>query len=397
MTDSRCVASVITPDGRGAVATVVILGPSAAACVAAHFRVASGKPLDTAALNRIVFGRWQSSGNTSEEVVVCRREHDRVEVHCHGGRAAAKAIVRSLLAQGCSEVPWQAIAEYGLSDAVAAEAIVALPQARTERTAAILLDQFRGAMSQATREIMHLLEQNELKRARSQLESVRRLGRLGLHLIWPFRVVLAGPTNVGKSSLINVLLGYERAIVFDTPGTTRDVVSATTAIDGWPVELADTAGLRQNARGPERAGVYLAHQQLKSADLVVLVFDATEPWTDDLQRLIDFRPDALLVHNKCERISTPLVDRPSGLETSALTGEGIEMLSQAISQRLVPEPPPPGSPVPFNERQLSVFEAALRHLDEGNANSAIQRLSTISASPSATTSEGSVFPGPVVM
>ena len=90
-----------------------------------------------------------------------------------------------------------------------------------------------------------------------------------------WRVVIAGPPNVGKSSLINAMAGYERAIVSPLPGTTRDVVTLTTAIDGWPVQLADTAGLRASDDELESAGVKLAGAALAAADLVILVCDAT--------------------------------------------------------------------------------------------------------------------------
>ena len=96
---------------------------------------------------------------------------------------------------------------------------------------------------------------------------------LGRHLVRPWSVVLAGPVNVGKSSLINALAGYGRSIVHHAPGTTRDAVTAATAIDGWPVELCDTAGLRPAATPVERAGIERAQERLAQADLAVLVFD----------------------------------------------------------------------------------------------------------------------------
>jgi tRNA modification GTPase len=93
-------------------------------------------------------------------------------------------------------------------------------------------------------------------------------------------VVIAGPPNVGKSSLINALLGYQRAIVFDQPGTTRDVLTATTAIDGWPVELADTAGIREGDDAIETEGVARALAEIRAADLVVEVWDASQETGD---------------------------------------------------------------------------------------------------------------------
>ena len=103
---------------------------------------------------------------------------------------------------------------------------------------------------------------------------------VGLRLIAGWRVVLAGRPNVGKSRLLNALTGYDRAIVDATPGTTRDVVTARTALDGWPVELADTAGLRPSDDPIEASGVALARARQGEADLVLVVLDRSEPLTD---------------------------------------------------------------------------------------------------------------------
>src|SRR5690606_38488713 len=102
-----------------------------------------------------------------------------------------------------------------------------------------------------------------------------RFKSVGLHLDRPWRVVLAGPPNVGKSSLINAILGYRRSITLDQPGTTRDVLEAQTVIDGWPVRLSDTAGIRDAVECEiESAGIELAHGELQTADLVLWIRDA---------------------------------------------------------------------------------------------------------------------------
>ncbi|MBC8876190.1 MAG: 50S ribosome-binding GTPase [Planctomycetes bacterium] len=170
------------------------------------------------------------------------------------------------MAELCEETP------------IAAEARIALAAARTERTAAILLAQYRGALEAELTAIVALLENEETDAAADRLRRLERYADFGKHLTTPWRVVLTGHANVGKSSLINAILGYERSIVFEQPGTTRDVVTATTAIDGWPVELADTAGLREGGDAVESAGVRLARERLAAADVVVAVFDRTHRW-----------------------------------------------------------------------------------------------------------------------
>ena len=113
-------------------------------------------------------------------------------------------------------------------------------------------------------------------------------------------MVLAGRPNVGKSSLMNALAGHGRSIVHHAPGTTRDAVTLTTAIDGWPVELCDTAGLRPAGDALESAGIERAQERLARADLVVLVCDQSMPWSAEDQALLDQWPEAVLVHNKCD-------------------------------------------------------------------------------------------------
>ena len=102
-----------------------------------------------------------------------------------------------------------------------------------------------------------------------------RYAPLGRRLTAPWRVVVAGPPNVGKSSLVNALAGYQRSIVAPTPGTTRDVVTTRLAIDGWPVELADTAGVREATDALETQGVRLAREATAAADLCLWVLDAS--------------------------------------------------------------------------------------------------------------------------
>ncbi|MFH1267583.1 MAG: GTPase, partial [Planctomycetota bacterium] len=311
----------LTPPGRGAIATLLVEGAQATKLVEGRFRPAGGRPLHSYPVGRIVFGYFSVGSHPREEVVVCRRSEEAVEVHCHGGHVAAARIREAFLEAGSRAVAWQewAADHFRQEDPIAATARVALANARTERTAAVLLDQHHGALRLAVEEIRRLIRAGDAASAVGQLATLLARAELGRHLVDPWRVILAGSPNVGKSSLINALVGYERAIVHATAGTTRDVVSATTAIEGWPVELSDTAGLREAREGLDRAAVELARRQLASADLVLLVFDSSRPWTDADQRLVDAHPNALVIHNKADLPACPTPPRPAGLWTSALT------------------------------------------------------------------------------
>jgi tRNA modification GTPase len=347
--EPRTQVVLLTPEGRGAVATVLVNGPRASAVVELLFESASGRSVMTEPTGRILFGRWRTSG---EELVVCRRGIDRVEIHSHGGHAAPAAIVRSLVQHGCSSLSWQDWLRASETDPIVDSAWLALAQATTGRTAAILLDQLQGTLRKAINEFGQFLGQGSLAAAQSLVAALLEQSNIGLHLIEPWKVVLAGRPNVGKSSLINALVGYQRAIVFDTPGTTRDILTTATALAGWPIELSDTAGLRSSEDELEVAGVQLAEQRLATADLIVLVFDNSTPWNAESQALIAAHQNSVVVHNKCD-LPAAAGDRPAGILTSAVRGDGLGDLERLLSARLVPGAPPPGAAVPFTAQQVA--------------------------------------------
>jgi len=180
---------------------------------------------------------------------------------------------------------------------------------------------------------------------------------------------------------VNVLLGYGRAIVHTSAGTTRDVVSASTAVEGWPVDLCDTAGLRPAGHPVEQAGIALARQSLKTADLVLLVFDLTQAWSASDQDLFEQWPNAVVVHNKSDLVPGPIDSplppagegpgvRAPGILTSALLKTGIEDVLHAISVRLVPNPPDAGAAVPFTQGQVKALVEASRALISGDSAAA---------------------------
>jgi tRNA modification GTPase len=326
---------------------------------------------------RIVFGRWAMGGRDGEDLVVCCRGPDTVDVHCHGGRTAARRIVDSLVAAGCREIECQRMAALCEETPIRTEARNALAAARTERTAGILLAQYRGTLDAALTDIRVLLESEKTSAAADRLRQLDHYAEVGKHLTTPWRVVLTGHANVGKSSLINAILGYERSIVFEQPGTTRDVVTATTAVDGWPVEFADTAGLRDDGDAVESTGVALARRRLAAADVVVVVFDSTEPWTAESTSLAKAWPNALVVYNKCDLVPKPAGDRPTGMHASALTGQGIAELARTLGSTLIPDPPRPDAAVPFTERQVEAIENAICLLDIGRPEEALTTITQL--------------------
>jgi tRNA modification GTPase len=221
----------------------------------------------------------------------------------------------------------------------------------------------------------------------AQLRELYSWADFGRHLTTPWSVVIAGPPNAGKSTLLNALAGYERAIVFDQPGTTRDVVTAATAIDGWPFELADTAGLRSGGDELEQMGIARATSEMRTADLVILVFDLTEPWTTDNARLIEATPRRLIVYNKADLLAAEpahaarLGDRPAGIAASAKTGIGIDRLLAAIVHEIVPRVPARGAAIPFAAEHVERIAAALDLGGRGHLTEAAAMLARLVALP----------------
>ncbi|OHB77167.1 MAG: hypothetical protein A2W31_14795 [Planctomycetes bacterium RBG_16_64_10] len=362
---------VLTAAGRSAVASLLVDGPQARELIAARFKPLSGRPFDGYPLRAVVVGRW--GGPRGEEVVVCPRADDRIEVHCHGGLAAVSALVNDLVQLGCRQLPWTAWLRLRECDPIRAAARRSLADSRTLLTAAILLDQYAGALHRGFHQIEWAILDGKLGQATATAEEMLGRAALGRHLVEPWRVVLAGRPNTGKSSLLNALLGYRRAIVNEQPGTTRDVVTARTALGGWPVELADTAGLTASCDPLEAAGVARTQEQLRTADAVVLVLDASRPVRPEETQLEVALPRAIRVHNKWD-LAAPRVPDSAALCVSALTGAGVDRLAAAIAIHLVPDPPPSGAAVPFRPAHVRVLAAVRSALSQQDGVAALELL-----------------------
>jgi len=350
-------AGLLTPRGRGAVATIRFWGDCRLIDQAAtvRFRAANGKPLQEQPLDRVVYGHW--GDEIAEQVVVCRVDLQFVEIHCHGGDAAAQRILDDLDALGCTILSWQEMTTQRLG-VFESECTEVLTRAGTLRTAHILLEQQSGVLRAALDDLL-LASPKKRERIKHKLDELLRWANFGLHLTQAWNVVLAGRPNVGKSSLINALVGYSRSIVFDKPGTTRDVVTAETALDGWPVQLADTAGIREHADPLESAGIDRAQKQLAAADCRVLLFDTSQPPHEDDRRLHVNWPDAIFIAHKCDLPDVWGREVPeNALRVSSVTGEGIGNLEKALINRLVPEVPAANTPVPVTLRQIALLTAA---------------------------------------
>jgi tRNA modification GTPase len=313
-----------------------------------------------------------------EVLMVCMRgprtytREDMVEIHCHGGPLPVRRILEFVVDQGArlaapGEFTCRAFMN-GRIDLVQAEAVADIVEAKSETALRFAQRQLEGNLS---REI--LSAQETLKGLVMEVEAwldfpeedlpdpdfVRMRGRIketmvavetlaatyaeahlyrdGVHL------VIGGRPNVGKSTLLNVLAGKERAIVSPIPGTTRDYLEEPVVLGGIPVRLIDTAGLRENAQEVEAQGVELARRQIETADLFLHIVDATRVESEPLDRIGDLAPEGrtILVVNKIDLVPHPSVEERTRSLTSmpcvaisALYRQGIERLQEAILQQL---------------------------------------------------------------
>jgi tRNA modification GTPase len=364
------IAAISTPLGQGGIAMIRLSGPQSLAIADASFRSAGpcSKP-STAPTHTLHFGRIVRRGRVVDEVLLSvmraprtfTRE-DVVEITCHGGLLPAKMVLDTVLENGARlAVPGEFTRRAFLNgriDLAQAEAVADLIQARTELAAAAAEEQLAGKLSRRINvlrdDLMKILAHVEahidfpdediapdtreklLARLQAALDFMDELlrtandGRLLRHGI---RAAIMGRPNVGKSSLLNQLLGQERAIVSPIPGTTRDTIEETASVRGVPVVFIDTAGLRQAGDEIEAEGVRRSRHTLAAAELILHVLDGSEPageWDHRLLTEYAGRP-RLLVRNKADlprRLDLP--DGLAAIDVCCLTGAGVEELKDAI-------------------------------------------------------------------
>jgi tRNA modification GTPase len=370
------IAAISTPAGRGGIGIVRLSGPQAATIAAQLVRL--GQPLEhgRARLADVLDGTGNDAGQYDagriDEALVTLfaapnsyTTEDVVEIAAHGSPVVLELLLRRSLELGArlaepGEFTQRAFLA-GRLDLTQAEAVRDLIEAQTLTQARQAASQMGGALSrrvgpvkQELVELIALLEAgidfaeddvdvtpqaeiaqriDKLTPALKALEASFARGRLvhdGLTL------AIVGRPNVGKSSLFNRLVERDRAIVTATPGTTRDLVTERISLDGIPLELVDTAGLREGREEAEQLGIARSREALADAALALVVLDATQPLNDEEHRLLEAVQDrpALVAVNKSDLAGTGEASSEIGgvpaLWTSALTGEGIAELRERI-------------------------------------------------------------------
>lgn len=350
--------STLTPKGRGAIAVIAVQGLNVDEAIDACFAPAAKKNL-SAIQHDIIYGIWNSTG---EDLLVVRSGRDQYEIQCHGSQAVIDAIAADLESQGVARVDGTVANEPDVCSRFRAEIQPLLNQAKTERTALLLLNQWK--LFPVAAEQLDALEPTERQR---KIETMLNYASFGLNFHRTRSVVFCGRPNAGKSSLINHVLGFQRAIVNPTPGTTRDVVTEGSAVDGWPVEFSDTAGLRETDGQIEKMGIEKAQLVIESADVVIGVVDGEAP-----KEPVEFAPNIFVI-NKSDLVEA--ADLKTNIEsassrfpqavclaTSATTGDGIETLLATIANVLCPSLPPTDQAYPVTQDQVDWLTGQLRGL-----------------------------------
>lgn len=379
------IAAIATPPGEGGIAIIRVSGPHALRVAERIFHPGRGRVRDFAGYT-LHYGTLVDPHDTSTlddgllAIFRAPRSYtgeDMAELSCHAGQAVTSRVLQATLEAGArlarpGEFTLRAFLN-GRMDLAQAEAVCDLIRARTEASRRLARQQLEGRLSQA---LQHLKEEltgilaaievtidfsdevgeldyntlnARIQRTLQHIEHLLATADRGRILREGLRVTLAGRPNVGKSSLLNALLRTERAIVTDVPGTTRDLIEEPAQLDGIPIVLTDTAGLRETSDLVERIGVQRTRETITRSDLLLFIYDATAGWTPEDHAILNDLlagpepPQLLLVRNKCDllpRNPPHAPPEPPGLpvpprnhvSVSARTGEGLPELEQALCQ-----------------------------------------------------------------
>ncbi len=388
----RNTVCLLTPLGRGALAVVNVRGPDAAAALSVHLRNGAGKPVNwltgamragateiapaamattdpiPGATRRHRFARWQHAAG-SEDVVVVTRGSDEFEICTHGGVWAAELVCEQLADSGFDRVGWAEAAAAVDPNRWRLAAELAVLDGKTIQAADWLIRNAE-ALPNWISAIESRLQRGETAAVLEELRQWLRRKSWARQIRDGFSVVIAGRPNVGKSTLFNRILGFDRAIVFDQPGSTRDVVSECTAVAGWPVWLSDTAGLRETLDSIEHQGVVRAERALGQADLVLLVSDRSQPWHADEQALIESNPSVVLLHNKSDLPAGHPRPQGLGLEVSLEQADSVAEILTAVALRLI-DPSRQFAPFPTDPWQVAMIEEVEGLLGQGKGLAAL--------------------------
>lgn len=407
---NRTIAAIATPNAPGGIGTVRISGERAVEIASKVFRPVSGKSLCELRGYSAAFGGVYDNDEKIDEAVclVFRAPksytgEDVCEISCHGGLYITKRTLRAVLDAGAEpaeagEFTKRAFLN-GKIDLAGSESVMALIGASGKQAAAAALNTLDGNLSKKIREcadgiigvcaslaawvdypdedIEDISSAQMLpvfEKTKTELSDIVRRYDCGRAVTDGIDTVIVGKPNVGKSTLMNMLTGFERSIVTDIAGTTRDIVEERIMLGEIILRIADTAGIRETENVVENMGVSLAKRRLERAELVLAVFDTSVPLNSDDLDIVEQckQKKSVAILNKADLPAA--ADREAienafafTVELSASTGAGREKLEQAVAEIMMTNEFDPAAACLTSERQRQCCIRAMGHIDEAIA------------------------------
>lgn len=336
-------AAVLTPVAPGAIAVIAIGGAGVDRAVATVCRTRGGASVDRLEVDRPRLVRIHDAAGALDDAIVARFEaggQSRAELCVHGGVRIVHRVLAVLASAGATVVSAEAFEDrFGRAGgAVVRDVDKTLIDAGSRRVAMWLL---------AQRRLLPAFLANWSERRPAEIEAFRERSEAAIRLVRGIRVALVGPPNAGKSTLANRLIGHGRVIVSDEAGTTRDWVDETAMIDGWPVTLTDTAGVRETQCAIEQEAIRRGTERARDSDLVLVLADATVPCEMRRKSIeatigaVQSAAPRLIVLNKSdvateieEAVDVDAIQDRDVVAVSALTGAGCDALERRMAEAL---------------------------------------------------------------
>ncbi len=373
----------LTGKGPGALSIVQLGGPKVWDAIRREFQSSKQSLLPTIPNSGSAWlGSFPEEKHCGDQVLLVWRGDAKegfAEIQSHHGLLADQALAKKLASMGFEvSKPIEVQDTQHFADSKAPferEKLKALALCPNQIWLSRILTWADRDWPRAIEKIRLLLNCGKWTEVRELVQSALVLEPWSTRLVKPFEVLLAGPPNAGKSSLLNRLVGYERAIVSPIPGTTRDLVSGQIALKGWLVNLTDSAGLRETDHPIESQGIELVKGQMVRSDVLIWVTDAHSGHTSLTEkgfgRVFDHKME---IANKVDLVEPFEKIGTSFLAISAKTGQGMENLLQALSAKLGLPDFPAWLPIPFTNSLSGCLQALLDLIQKEKAPEALEYL-----------------------